>query len=123
MENNQWARAQSNRDREDGYGPAMEMRGQMVGAALGMEQRQLEIRHELDRLGQTLEGCLQGLDTLSHRLGESVMRGEASAPSSGSNEKLRGAPATALGAQIADMATMAAMVNDRIQSITSRLEV
>jgi hypothetical protein len=85
-------------------------------------QREAEIPHQMERLERTLKGCLQGLEGLGARLEGSVMRSEP--PSATAVERLAtAAPITPHASRLHDMAGVAAIINERIQSMSARLEV
>jgi hypothetical protein len=95
--------------------------GYAAGATLGNDVRQAEIPHQMSMLEGMLKGCLQGLDTLDSRLGSTVMRSQPPMPCT--EQKPQGVPNTPYGARLQELTAMAEMVNERIHSLTARLEI
>jgi hypothetical protein len=89
-----------------------------LGAA---DVRQAEIPHQMQILENTLKGCAQGLDTLSAKLEGSVMR-STPPQTSGANSPTP-VPSTPYGSRLQELASFAAILNERIQSLSARLEV
>lgn len=95
------------------------------GRAIGTVEsaRQAEIPHQLEKLERTLNGCMNGLDVMGAKLEGSVMRSEPPSPVGNDSNKIAGAPATAVGGTLQNLCNYAARLNERIASMTARLEV
>jgi hypothetical protein len=99
-------------------------RAQQGGLAAVEQARQAEIPHQLEKLECTMNGCMSGLEVLSAKLEGSVMRSEQPSPTGkDSVSQIIGAPATAIGGALQNLCSYAARLNERIASMTARLEV
>jgi hypothetical protein len=97
--------------------------GAMSAGNLCEAQKQAEIPYQLERLERTLQGCLQGVENLGARLESSVMRREPLSPTADCDGAIKAGPSTPYGSRLHDLAGVAAIINERIQSLSARLEV
>jgi hypothetical protein len=104
-----------------GYAAAGQMAYDRAATLGGNDVRQAEIPHQMSMLEGMLKGCLQGLDTLDERLGSTVMRSQPPMPCT--DPKPQAVPNTPYGARLQELVSAAEMVNERIHSLTARLEI
>ena len=90
--------------------------------AAAEQLRSAEIPHQMQMMENALKDCMQGVDVLGAKLEGSVMRSAPPAAASGCGAPIA-VPATPYGHRLQELVSVAAMLNERIQSLSARLEV
>jgi hypothetical protein len=97
--------------------------GAMAGLAVGAieQKRQLEVPNQLETLERNIKGCVQGVEHMESRLGESILR-PMGPQSAGTPPSPSAVQSTSLSNRLQDMNSGLSILNERIQSLIARLE-